>query len=62
MSFAHHEDSADWCATDVKDIAYTSTMELVLSHHESRCPFPLWPKKYQQAELVKKKVSYADST
>ena len=31
MSFAHHEHNADLCATDVKEIAYTSTMELVLS-------------------------------
>ena len=36
MVFAHHEDSADLCATDVKEIVYTSRMELVL-HHESGC-------------------------
>ena len=34
---AHHEDNADLYATDVKEIAYNCTMELVLSHHESRC-------------------------
>ena len=37
MGFAHHEDSADWCATDVKEVVDTNTMELVRSHHESRC-------------------------
>ena len=37
MGFAQHEDSTDLCATGVKEIAYTSTMELVLSHHEGRC-------------------------
>ena len=36
MGFAHHEDSADLCATDIKEI-YTSTKELVLFHHESKC-------------------------
>ena len=35
MDVAHH-DSADLCAIDVKEIAYTSTIELDLSHHESR--------------------------
>ena len=74
MVFAHHEDSADLCATDVKEIAYTSTMELVL-HHESSCiryqysymlverrTIPLWPNDDRQAELVSKESSYADST
>ena len=37
MDFAQHEDSTDLCAAGVKQIAYTSTMELVLSHHEGRC-------------------------
>ena len=73
-AFARHEDSADLCATDVKEIAYTSTMELVL-HHESiciryHCPYmlverrtiPLWPNDDWQAELVSRELSYADST
>ena len=67
MGFAHHEDSADVCAYDAKDIAYTSKMELVLSHHESGCiryqhsyviierrTIPLWPNNDRQAELVSK--------
>ena len=74
MGFAHHEDSADLCAYDVKEIAYTSTMELVLSHHESRSiryqysymiierTIPLWPNNDWQAELVSKELSYTDST
>ena len=37
MCFAHHEVGADLCATDVKEIAYTSTIEIVLSHNENRC-------------------------
>ena len=65
MGFAHHEDSADLCPYDVKEIAYSSTMKLVLSHHESRCiryqysymskerrTIPLWPNNDRQAELV----------
>ena len=64
MGFTHHEDSADLCATDIKEI-YASTMELVLSHHESKCvnyqysymtverrTTPVWPKNYRQTELV----------
>ena len=65
MGFAHHENSADLCATDVKEFAYASTMELVLCHHKSRCIryqysymteerriTPLWPNNCRQAELV----------
>ena len=65
MGFAHHENSADLCATGVKEFAYASTKELVLSHHESRCiryqysymieerrTTPLWPNNCRQAELV----------
>ena len=37
MGFAQHEDNTGLCATVVKLIAYTSTMELVLSHHKGRC-------------------------
>ena len=37
MGIAQHEDSTAWCATGVKVIAYTSTMELVLSHHKGKC-------------------------
>ena len=73
IGFAHHEDSADLCATDVKEIAYAITMELVLSHHESRCirysymivarrttPFMT---KYLPAWLTcLTKISYANST
>ena len=39
MGFAHHENSADLCAADIKWITYASTMELVLSHHECRCVY-----------------------
>ena len=35
MGFAQHEDSTGLCATGVKVIAHTSTMELVLSHHKA---------------------------
>ena len=64
MGLAHHEDSADFCATDVKEIAYTSIMELVLAHYKSRCicyqysymtverTIPSWPNNYRQAEFV----------
>ena len=75
MGFVHHEDSADLCANDMKEIAYTSTMELVLSHHESRCigyqysymvverrTIPLWPNNDRQAELASNELSYVDST
>ena len=34
MGFAQHEDSTNCCAIGVKEIAYTSAMGLVLSHHE----------------------------
>ena len=74
MVFAHYEDSADLCATDVKEIAYTRTIKRVL-HHENRCisyqysymlvessTIPLWPNNDRQAELVSKELSYADST
>ena len=37
MGFAQHEDSTDLYVTGGKEIAYASTMELVLSHHEGRC-------------------------
>ena len=37
MGFDQYEDSTGLCATGVKVIAYTSTMELVLSHHKGRC-------------------------
>ena len=33
MGFAQHEYSTGLCTTGIKVIAYTSTMELVLSHH-----------------------------
>ena len=36
MGFAHHENSTDICATDVKEFAYASTMEMVLYLQESR--------------------------
>ena len=65
MGFVHHHDSADLGSIDVKKIAYTSTMELVLSHHGSRCicyqysymvverrTTPLWPNNDRLAELV----------
>ena len=65
MGFAHHENNADLCATGVKEFAYASTMELVLSHHESRCirsqysymievrrTTLLWPNNCRLAELV----------
>ena len=65
MGFAQHEDSTGLCATGVKVIAYTSTMELVLSHHKGRCihyqyfymivekkTIPLIPNNNRQAELV----------
>ena len=68
MGFAQHEDSTGLCATGVKAIAYTSTMELVLSHHKGRCicyqyfymiverrTIPLRPNNNRQAELVLKK-------
>ena len=74
MGIAHHEDNADLCANDIKEIAYTCTMELILSHHESRCiryqysymvveirTIPLWPNNDRQAELVSNELSYADS-
>ena len=75
MGFAQHEDSTGLCATGVKVIAYTSTMELVLSHHKGRCicyqyfymiverrTIPLRPNNNRQAELFKKKISYVNST
>ena len=37
MGFVHHGDSADLCANDIKEFAYTSAIELVQSHHESIC-------------------------
>ena len=50
-------------------------MELVLSHHKSKCIryqysymiverriIPLWPNNDRQAEIVSKELSYADST
>ena len=37
MGFVHHENGADLCATNVREFAYASIMELVLSHNESRC-------------------------
>ena len=74
MGFAHQENSADLCATDVNVFACANTVELVLSHHESRCircqysymieerrTIPLWPNNCRQAELVFNQ-SYADST
>ena len=36
MGFAQHEDSTGLCAIGVNVIAYTSTMELVLSHHNGQ--------------------------
>ena len=75
MGFAQHEYSTGLCATGVKVIAYTSTMELVLSHHKGRCicyqyfymiverrTIPLRPNNNRQDELVLKKWSYANST
>ena len=75
MGFVHHEDSADVRANIIKEIAYTSTMELVVSHHESRCicyqysymvverrTIPLWPNDDRQAQLVSNELSHADST
>ena len=74
MGFAHHEYSADLCAIDVKEVAY-STMELFLPHHESKwirfqysymilemITIPLWPNNNRQAELVSKDLSYSYST
>ena len=65
MGFAQHEDSTGVCATGVKVIAYTSTMEIVLSHHKGRCicyqyfymiverrTIPLRPNNNRQAKLV----------
>ena len=37
MGFAQHEDCTDLCATGVREVAYTSTKVLVLSHHEGKC-------------------------
>ena len=37
MGFAHHEDSADLCATDIKEVTYASTTKFVLSHQENGC-------------------------
>ena len=67
MGFAQHKDSTGLCATGVKVIAYTSTMELVLFHHKGRCicyqyfymivqrrTIPLRPNNNRQAELVLK--------
>ena len=75
MGFAQHEDSTNLCATCVKEIAYTSTMKLVLSYHEGRYiryhyfsmiverrTTPLRPNNNRKAELVSKQLSYATST
>ena len=65
MGFAKHEDSTGLCATGVKVIAYTSTMELLLSHHKGRCicykyfymiverrTIPLRPNNNRQAKII----------
>ena len=54
VGFAHHEDSADWCATDVKEVVDTNTMELVLFHHESRCI------RYQHSSMIVERRTWGD--
>ena len=56
MGFAHHENSADLCPTDVKELAYASTMGLGLSHHESKCI------RYQYSYMIEEKKNHSFMT